>query len=529
MIIYFCNRKLEILGQATTELPSGYRVSEDMTVEDIESGVNTFECKITWTDDTRSDLTSALTVGNYILKSGPQDNNYNCLFQIVETETDTKDQSVHIYAEDAGLDLLNAQCAATTLKTKNITQMIRAFLPSDWTLNVHDAPNTTKTYTWDGESTCTERLRSVVGLWNCELYYSFRIEGLQIKEKIVNVVQKRGHQEAVPQLRLNYDVDRIVTKTSIADLVTALKVTGSEVNGSPVNLKNYTYSYTDPVTHDVYKVDKTTGQMRNTTAMDRWSSAIDTDGLWVGSFSYETTDKATLAGQARAALQKQSAPAVNYEVDFSKLPDDVQIGDRINIIDDDDELYLEARILKIETSEADGTQTATIGDYLLKESGISDAVQALAAEVAGMADLKPSYTWVAYADNASGSGISLSPAGKTYIGIAINRTSPTEDITDPSVYSWVKIDSDNIVALSCEITSSAGTLFLSTSVVTTLTAHIYANGSELNDAQVADIGIIRWYDANDLTTILGTGRTYSITAAMNVNTISMRARLEVTE
>jgi hypothetical protein len=279
----------------------------------------------------------------------------------------------------------------------------------------------------------------------------------------------------------------------------------------------------------VYKVDKTTGQMRNITAMDRWSSAIDEDGLWVGSFSYETEDKAVLAGQARAELQKRSAPAVNYEVDFAKLPDDVQVGDRINIIDDDDELYLEARILKIETSEADGTQTATIGDYLLKESGISDAVQALAAEVAGMADLKPSYTWVAYADNASGSGISLSPAGKTYIGIAINRTSPTADITDPSVYSWVKIDSDSVVALSCEITSSAGTLFLTTSVVTTLTAHIYANGSELTDAQVADIGVIRWYNSNDLTTVLGTGKTFSITAAMNVNTISMRARLEVTE
>ena len=527
MIIYFCDRQINILGQATTELPSGFRVSADKTVEDIESGVNTFECTITWTDETRSDLTSALEAGNYILKSSSKDENYNCLFQIVETEKDTKDQSMHIYAEDAGLDLLNTQCAATTLTSKNISQMIRTFLPSDWSIDVQDAPTTTKTYTWDGDSTCTERLRSVVGLWDCELYYSFRVEGLQVKEKILNVVQRRGLQEAIPQLRINYDIDRILTKTSIADLVTALNVTGG---GDPAtNLKNYNYSYTDPVTGDVYAVDKTTGQMRNTTAMDRWSSAIDEDGLWVGSFSYETTDKAVLAGQARAELQKRSAPAVNYEVDFAKLPDDVQVGDRINIVDNDDELYLEARILKIETSEADGTQTATIGDYLLKESGISDTVQALAAEVAGLADIKPSYTWVAYADDNTGRNISLYPAGKTYIGIAINRTDPTADITDPTIYSWVKIDSDSVVALSCEITSSAGTLFLTTSVVTTLTAHIYANGSELTDTQVADIGVIRWYDANDLTTVLGTGRTYTITEAMDISTVSMRARLEVTE
>ena len=529
MIIYFCDRQLNILGQATTELPAGYRISNDNTIEDVESGVNTFECVITWTDDSRSDLTDAIVAGNYILKSGSSDINYNSLFQIIETEADTKDQSIRLYAEDAGLDLLNTQCAGVTLSNRNITQMLTYFKPSDWSLNIQDAPTTAKSNTWDGESTCTERLRSVAGLWDCELYYSFRIEGLQVKEKIINVVQKRGLQEAVPQLRLNYDIDRIVTKTSIADLVTALSVTGGTPSGTdqPIDLKNYTYSYEDPVTGDLYQVDKSTGQMRNITAMDRWSSMIDEDGLWVGSYSYDTTDKAVLAGQARAELQKRSTPAVNYEVDFAKLPDDVRIGDRVNIIDDDGELYLEARILKIETCEADETQTATIGEYLLKTSGISDAVQALAAEVAAIADMQVVYSWVAYADNGSGSGISLSPAGKSYIGIAVNRSTPVVDITDPTVFSWMPMEQDATVALSCAITSSAGTLFLSTVIDTTLTAHVYANGSELSTAQIEQIGTIRWYNADDLTTVLGTGQTYTITQAMNITTINIRARLEV--
>lgn len=530
MIIYFCDRQLNILGQATTELPSGYRVSQDKTIEDVESGVNTFECVVTWTDATRSDLESAIVAGNYILKQSRFDN-YDSLYQIIETESDTKAQEIHLYAEDAGLDLLNTQCGATTLTNQTITQMMRYFLPSDWSLNIQDAPTTTRTNVWEGSSTCTERLRSIAGLFDCELYYSFRIEGLQVKEKIVNVVQRRGLQEAIPQLRLNYDIDRIVTKTSIADLVTALTVTGGTPDGSetPVNLVGYNYSYTDPVTGDIYRVDTATGQMRNITAMERWSSAIDEDGLWVGSFSFDTTDKATLAGQARAELQKLSVPAVNYEVDFAKLPDNAQIGDRVNIIDDDGELYLEARLLQIETSFADETQTATIGDYLLRSSGISDKVQQLATDFQAIADIKPSYTWVAYADDDAGTNISRYPAGKTYIGLAINKLTPVADISDPTAYSWVKIDSESVVALSCEITSSAGTLFLTTSVVTTLTAHIYANGAELTDTQVADIGVIRWYDANDLNTILGTGRTYTITAAMEINAISMRARLEVTE
>jgi phage minor structural protein len=382
MIIYFCDRELNILGHASTELPEGIRISQDKTTEDVESGVNSFECILTWDGDTRTELEQGIVAGNYILKQS--DTKYDSLYQIVETESDTKEQEISLYAEDAGLDLLNTLCPAVTLENYSIEQMLDYFMPSDWTIELWDVPTSTKTYMWEGESTCTERIRSVVGLWDCELYYSFSINGLQVEEKVLNVVQKRGLQEAVPQLRLNYDIDKIVTKTSIADLVTALNVTGGtpEDSETPINLVGYTYNYTDPATGDLYQVDTATGQMRNVTAMDRWSSAIDEDGLWVGSYTFDTTDKAILAGQARAELQKRCYPAVNYEVDFATLPEDAKIGDRVNIIDDDGGLYLEARLLQIETCEAEDTKTATIGEYLLKSSGISDRVAQLASDLA---------------------------------------------------------------------------------------------------------------------------------------------------
>lgn len=50
-------------------------------------------------------------------------------------------------------------------------------------------------------------------------------------------------------------------------------------------------------------------------------------------------------------------------------------------------------------------------------------------------DGTPRYTWIRYADNASGSGISNSPTGKTYIGFAYNKTTATESNT-PSDYTW---------------------------------------------------------------------------------------------
>ena len=381
MIIYIADRNLGITAQASTSLPGGFRIVEDTTTEEIESGVNTFTCRISYNDSTRQELESAVEVGRFVIKQSgrafsDKENIYDSLYQIIETEFDTKSQELNIYAEDAGLDLLGKVCIAGTIHDKTLEQTMNAFKPADWTLNLIGTPVGTKTYTWDGESTCTERLRSVASLWDCELYYSFTIERFEISAKVINVIPKRGNQTATAQLRLNRDINRIVTKKSIADLATAYAVTGGTVNGSdkPLTLKGYSYSYTDPDTGDVYTVDTTTGQMRNTSAMKRWSSVLDTDGLIVKSFQFETTNKATLAGQARAALQKADKVAVNYEVDFARLPEDSRIGDRINIIDRDGQLYLEARLLKLESSAAAGTQKATVGEFLLRESGISEQV-----------------------------------------------------------------------------------------------------------------------------------------------------------
>ena len=245
-------------------------------------------------------------------------------------------------------------------------------------------------------------------------------------------------------------------------------MTGGTPEGSdtPINLKGYSYSYTDYATGDVYTVDTTTGQMRNITAMARWSSAIDTDGLWVGEYSYDTTDKAVLAGQARAQLQKESQVAVNYEVDFARFPDDIAIGDRVNIIDEQGELYLEARLLEIETCESDDTKTAVIGEYLLRNSGISEIVAQLAREFQS----------------------------------AVNNP-----------------------AYSLEIVSSNGDVFIETKVATVLTAYVYLWGKRLTDEEVTNAGVIKWYNGD---TLLGTGKTYTITEASGIDAINVTAKLE---
>ncbi len=53
------------------------------------------------------------------------------------------------------------------------------------------------------------------------------------------------------------------------------------------------------------------------------------------------------------------------------------------------------------------------------------------------------YTWLKYADDAQGNGMSELPAGKKYVGLAINQLTPVES-DDPSLYSWALIVGEGI-------------------------------------------------------------------------------------
>lgn len=57
-------------------------------------------------------------------------------------------------------------------------------------------------------------------------------------------------------------------------------------------------------------------------------------------------------------------------------------------------------------------------------------------------DGKTYYTWIKYATDSSGSNISDSSTGMSYIGIAYNKESPTESST-PTDYKWTKIKGDD--------------------------------------------------------------------------------------
>lgn len=438
MIIYFANRSMEIQGSASTGLPGGFTIVEDTKTEEIETGVAVFECRVKFDGENRLQLEAMCEAGNYLLRS---DGDLNEFYTIIEVEVDTKEQTVYLYAEDAGMDLLNEVCPAyEATANHDVAWYIKRYTAdSGFEIGINEVPDLVKKLKFASEQTATERLTEIAeGFGGFEISYSFAIHGMEVTHKYINIYQERG-KDVADQLRLNQDIDRITTKKSVANLATALSCTGGTPKGKkdPITLQGYTYDDGD------FYVDGKLLKSRQ--AVAQWSryawevaDASDWQGHHIRQYTYDTTSQATLCSKAIKELQKLRQMEVNYEVEINNLPEGIRIGDRINIVDDGGALYLSARILKLETSICDQKQTATLGEYLLKGSGISAKVEELAEKFAAMAD-RTLYTWIAYADDDQGNGISLDPEGKPYLGTAVNQTEEAVDISDPSVFAWSKV------------------------------------------------------------------------------------------
>lgn len=530
MILYFADRQLNIIGQASTELPDGLIISGDKKVAEIETGVSTFECDITFDKKTRSKVEEFTQVGNYVLRNH---NGETELYTIIDAEIDTKKQEVYIYAEDDGMDLLNEIVGVYEAdQAYAIDHYIKKYASgAGFEIGINEAKGLTRQLSWDGESTATARIASVATQFDgCEISFSFEVDRLYVVKKYINIYKQRGKDVGVT-LRLNQDVDSIVTSKSIGNLATALQCTGGAIEQSSTILEKAKSSGIPQIAYTVdlktvsrtkntvtfaatvsgaltsedaklaedyglkasiyiggswrsvtlkatdkdnkkewsgtannsaeyeftvsgapagvvtysdikFKVERTDSkggiigvlsekacskfsvpnyieggengediETRNITiegyayddkdfyvegnvlksreALKKWSRVVwKTDesqkngGHITKLYSYDTPSQETLCKRAISELKKLREMEVNYDVEIKKFPENVSIGDRVNIVDDAGELYVSARILKLEQSVSEGEHKATLGEYLIKGSGIHQKVAELAEQFA---------------------------------------------------------------------------------------------------------------------------------------------------
>ncbi|WP_125604244.1 phage tail spike protein, partial [Lapidilactobacillus bayanensis] len=340
-------------------------------------------------------------------------------------------------------DLINETVGAYTAdKAYNVAYYIEKFMvDSGFEIGTNEISTLSRKLQWDStDETSLARVLSVATQFDAELDFSFEISGTNVVKRYINIYKHRGDDNQV-RLYLDKDINNIVTTGDIYDLYTSVIASGGTPEGvdKPINLKGY--KWTDP---DGRYTLGTDGILRDTVAVRLWSRIKSNDNPNPEAHhlqrvkSYEATTQATLLQSALSGLKKAANPAVNYEIDIAVMPDNIAVGDTVHIVDDNEDLYLSARVLELKYDYVLEQYSATLGDYLIEQSTVNKKIQELADSLKNMPKVVQYYPWVRYADDADGNGFSMFPQDKAYMAIVFGKVSTPSD--NPSDYAgkWQK-------------------------------------------------------------------------------------------
>lgn len=448
MIIYFADKQMNIISVASSSTKQGLILANDDKVEDVDTGAVTLEFDLYFTEENREKAMNSAVAGNYILKKNKDGYEF---YTIIDSEYDTQTMCINVYAEDEGLDLLNEvtdDSYAQNTESHPIAYYVNKLIyDTGFEIGLDELGSTrTRTLQWEAGNTATAQLDTVANAFEAEISFSFDIDGLMVKKKIINIHKKRGNTD-VATLRLDKQINNIKVKKSIANLATCYRVTGGIPEGAenPVTLVGYKYDDGD------FYVSES-GWLMSRNALSKWSryqweQGLSNDvGHIVKNFTSSLTTQQDLFNSALSSLKKVCDTQVEYEIDIAILPDNVRVGDTINIVDERHRLYINARVLKLETKEIEGSSTATLGNYKLRDYDVSQKIQDLSDEFVKLAAKRQLYTWTVYADDDKGLNISIKPENHIYMGVSYNHMTKQDDIESikhPEIYEYIKVKGED--------------------------------------------------------------------------------------
>lgn len=359
MIIYFADSNMNVFAMGSTFLRKGLTVYDDQLTEEVETGTASFEA---WISGMSYEMFRKIySERTYILRS---DNGEHGVYTVLDSEMD--DDIVHVYAEDAGLDLLNDIATPFTADAAHdIAWYVNKYISdTGFEIGANTAPSEALKLSFLNEQTRKARIDEIASDFGAEISYGFEISGLAVTRMYINLHARRGSDNGA-QLRVGKELSNLHIKTSAADIVTGLVAVGGTPQNSdiPVNLSGYSYDDGDCYTSGncLYSRDALIRWARYAPTV-RKRSDDDISSHIIQKFESSALTQAALCSETVAELKKKSMPAVTFEAEVLYLPEGTGIGDTVYIVDLDKELFVQTRIIKTEKSCANKSYTATLGD-----------------------------------------------------------------------------------------------------------------------------------------------------------------------
>ncbi|MEY4716070.1 phage tail protein [Lacticaseibacillus paracasei] len=441
---YFTDRAWHLLGIATAGGGGKIHIVDDTDDQLISAGARTYSGTIRFTPELSSKVQAMAARGNYILYM--DERNKAVFMTIMESSHDPLAGEETFTAEDAGIDLINETVGPYKApQAMGIADYIKLFTnDSGFEIGLNEIPDLKRTLEWTGESDTTlNRILSVATRFdNAELDFSFDVSGTTVVRRLINIHKRIGADRNIT-LYVDKDINKVVTSGSIYDLYTAVTPTGGTpeskdgetVDQQPITLEGY--QWTDP---DGRYVLTKEGVLLDPVANQTWSRLLAKGGApsvnaaYINRVvTYTATSQATLLQSALSGLKTHNHEAVNYETDIAVLPQNINIGDTIHLADEDEHLYLSARLLELKSSYSMDTHTATLGDYLIEHDQVAAQYRQLAEQIKNLPKMVQYYPWIRYADDDQGTNMSAFPTDKKYMAFRYSeKTSVPSD--DPADY-----------------------------------------------------------------------------------------------
>lgn len=434
MEYYFSDRKFNIMGVARTTGKGEWLVSADSEVKtNDDRPAIALTLTIPFKTEQEQAIDEMAAENNFVLYQDEEGNGHQMV--IASVNHDTLAHIHTVVCTDAGNDLMNEVVGAYTAdKAYTIAEYILRFTnDSGWEIGINEFPKDVRTLTWTDEDTSLSRIKSVAEDFDAVLSFGFVFVGTTAVKRVINI----RHEETSDSLisfEMNKDINNIVKTVDIYDMETSVKAYGATPDGSndPINLIGY--SWTDPTGQFV--LDQY-GFLHDTIAVQKYSRLLSnsnpnpTQSDWNRVKTFDSNSQAALLQAALADLKKYNHPNVNYKVDLANAPY-VPLNQTVHIVDENQNLFLSAKVLSVERSRAGHYTKLTLGDYANEQPNLYSALKNMAVKIENIPKAIQFYPWIRYADDDKGTNMSAFPSGKKYMAIVPNAKSsvPSDNPAD---------------------------------------------------------------------------------------------------
>lgn len=378
-MIYVLDRKDFVVGVLSNDAPFSCPYFDDFHIENIESGLNTYEFSVPASHETASQIE---VNGSVIVRDLDDKLQIFSIKQVEEVNT-MDGYFKEVFCEHLAVsELLTDVVRPKTMLSSSLNSSVAYILAeTDWELGENEIDKSMDVV-FEQHITVLEALHNILDLYDAEVQFEVIFEHGKIQKKLIHVKTQIG-SPSYKVFSYTKDLGDVTRKEDSDGVITALVATGKgDEDKKLVTLFGLTRKTGD------YETDVDNDYVENVEALQNFGK----NGKHLfGTLATEATNQIELFDMAVKELKERSKPRLTYGCKVVSLErfegwdaEKVRVGDVVRALDYSfsPPLLLEARVLELKRSYTDSERDEiTLGDYRPLQFSNNKGIQALQKKI----------------------------------------------------------------------------------------------------------------------------------------------------